>query len=403
MPILNGRGDVLAGVAGVQGSLNGVPFPFQTFGGGAWLDDNTVLVSIPAPPPLEAVLAIWHPGDAAPTILPENRGANEFAAGGGRYIAWLAGYGCFGSLGHLPAAGVAGRLSVSPDGTIAYIPDRGYGYGLAIVDSDGLAHEVAGIYAGSEQTIRAGVAIWKHGAYGIPVPVPACPDAQNVLVADLEDERWIVYWSDRVGFIAQVDGADDGYILGTTPTFFNHHVRNVDGELLVTWSVTQGEGPSDVVRFLVDRTEPRVRLEAPPVEPPIEPPIEPPPIDPPVEPPDVEPPEPEQPPQQPEVPAMLYIETKFEKTNPALEVEKFDIIKNADGTESYRSVARASSADANVQKTPIYCVTDQGKDEWRENPGGAFESFQRVGQTLVADRFWNNVPNAYIRFCVEAK
>ena len=61
----------------------------------------------------------------------------------------------------------------------------------------------------------------------------------------------------------------------------------------------------------------------------------------------------------------------------------------------------AASDDADERGTPIYCVTDQGKDEWRESPGGAFESFYRVGNTLVADRLWNNVENAYVRFCVE--
>ena len=102
---------------------------------------------------------------------------------------------------------------------------------------------------------------------------------------------------------------------------------------------------------------------------------------------------------------MLFIETKYGKntTNPTLAVMKFNIIKNADGTESYSSVARLASDNADDKANPIYCVTDQGKDEWRENPGGAFESFRRVGTTLVADRLWNNVENAYVRFCVEVQ
>jgi hypothetical protein len=412
MPLLNSRGDVLAGVAGVQGSLNGVPFPFQTFGGGCWLDDDTVLLSIPAPPPTNALLATWRPGEAQPTPLPDMRGANDFAAGGGRYIAWLAGYGCFGSLGPNPAAGLPGSgtpraaLCVAPDGTIGFIPSRGYGYGLQLVDPSGLVHDITDIYAGAEQTIEAGAAIWTGGAYGIPAPVPACPDAQNLVLAELPDgEVWLVYWSSSVGFIAQLDGSAYGYILGTTPTFFNHHARAVNGELLVTWSVTAGEAPSDVQRVFIDRTESRDELvplppdvEEPP--PSTEPPDveEPPPS---TEPPDPEPEPPKPEPAPPKGPVMLFIETKYEKTNPTLEVMKFEVIANADGTESYKSVKRAASTDATEKANPIYCVTDQGKDEWRANPGGTFESFRRVGTTLVADRPWNGEENAYVRFCVE--
>ena len=269
MPLLNSRGDVLAGTAGMPGSLNGVPFPFAAFGGGCWLDDETVLVSIPVPGPLEAILATWRPGDTEPAPLPERRGANDFSAGGGRFIAWLSGYGAWGTLGHLPAAGVAGRLSVAPDGTIAYIPDRGYGYGLTLVDPDGLAHDVPGIYALAEQTVRAGVAVWQGGAFGLdPAPRPACANAQGLVVAELPDrERWLVDWADGVGFVAQLDGAADGYVLGTTPTFFNHHARAIGGELVIAWSRTAGEAPGDIEVVQVNRALPRESLV--PVAPPV--------------------------------------------------------------------------------------------------------------------------------------
>jgi hypothetical protein len=105
MPLLNGRGDVLGGAGGAQGSVNGVAYPFQTYGGGAWIDDDTVLLSIPAPPPTGSVLARWRPGEPLPTPIAENLGANDWAAGGGRWVAWLAGYGMFGSLGYIPSAG----------------------------------------------------------------------------------------------------------------------------------------------------------------------------------------------------------------------------------------------------------------------------------------------------------
>jgi hypothetical protein len=99
---------------------------------------------------------------------------------------------------------------------------------------------------------------------------------------------------------------------------------------------------------------------------------------------------------------MLFIETKDVDPNPKLAVMKFDIIKNADGSESYRSVARKESTDPSESGTPIYSVTPNGDDEWRADPGGPWESFKRVGQTLVADRGEPGNENAYIRFCVEA-
>jgi hypothetical protein len=124
------------------------------------------------------------------------------------------------------------------------------------------------------------------------------------------------------------------------------------------------------------------------------------------EPPNPEPPEPEpgpepEPEPPPEGPDMVFIETKYEKTNASFAVMKFEVIANPDGTESYSSVARMASDDADERANPIYCVTNGGKDEWRPSPGGAFESFRRVGTTLVADRPWDGEENAYVRFCVE--
>jgi hypothetical protein len=422
MPVLNSRGDVLAGVAGHPTSLNGVPLPFATFGGACWLDDETVLVQIPAPAPLGAILATWRPGASQPTPLPQQRGANDYAAGGGRFIAWLAGVGCWGSLGDMPAAGVPNsgtpfaHLAVAPNGTIGYVPDGASGYGIKLVDPDGIVSEAVGVWALDEQTLDERAAVWRGGALGTAIPLPALP-AVNLQVVDLPDgERWLVYWSDPTGFIVQKDGAADGYILGNAPIFFNHHARAVGADLWVAWSSTSGEAFGDISVVRIDRTAPRVALE-PPVstEPP--PSTEPPDIEEPppsTEPPDIEepPPSTEPPdelPPEPEPPkeaVMLFIETKYEKNNPKLSVMKFEIIKNADGTESYKSVARATSADADEQATPFYCVTDVGTDEWRKTPGGAFESFRRVGTSLVADRPWSTAggptkQNAYVRYCVE--
>jgi hypothetical protein len=622
MPLLNHRGDVIAGAGGVQGSLNGQWYPFQTFGGGAWLTDADVLVSVPDPI-VEALLGVWTPSGAPVPVL-QARGANDFAAGGGAFVAWLAGFGVWGDLAarlppelaaQLPGAGTCGPHAVADDGTIGYVPDRMNGYGLRLVSPEGDIVEAPGILPWDVQVLGRGEAIYRGGAIGRLVPVAAAPDAIAIRLVKLGAEEWLVYWSDSVGFVAQLDGASDGYILGTSPTFFNHDATNVNGELCIAWSLTQGEGPGDVAVRYIDRSQPRVPLvAAPPVvvipsfsfthpvvvapfkdpsgdtsapmeivvnqtgqaedrpcfvaedslawtgslegiyseaadpvsaltlaahyatrlvlahdstadwtppaglracdlptlelylsesetldqsvarwtrqvqqlladwpgsigvipmfycmggAPPDElftvaqvcdglahlsdivnispgiiliapfaylrangmtghpellqafanllaeqqrvglaslPVIEEP--EPP-EPPDPEPPEPEpgpepQPP-EPEEPTMLFIETKYEKTNPNLATMKFTIIKNPDGSESYSSVARAASADATEKANPIYCVTDAGKDEWRASPGGTFESFRRVGTSLVADRPWNGKENSYVRFCVEVQ
>jgi hypothetical protein len=607
MPRLNANGDVLAGVAGVQGSFNRTPYPFQTFGGGAPLDASTVLLSIPAPAPMEAELATWHPGDVSPLVI--DIGPNDFAADGGRWIAWRAGTGAYGSLGALPDAGVPGPHAVGPDGAIAYVPNRAIGYGLVLVDPNGVTHDIPGIVPYGVQVLGAGQLIYQGGAYGRLIPVPAAANAQGVLLATMDDGDWLAYWADGLGFVVQLDGAIDGYILGTTPTFFNHDIRNVHGSLIVAWSLTQGEGPSDVQTLTIDRSVPRVPLvpsvliptftfthpvvvapfkdpdgastapmeivvnqtgqlldrpcfvaedslqwrgelegiytealdptaalalaleyetrlvlahdstddwtlpaglreyDLPTLElylseaetlaqsvtrwqrqveallgawsgsigvipmfycmggaPPDElftvdqvlaglgylsdivnlsarivviapfsylrangitghveleqayanllaeqvrvglgelPAVAPPEPEPGPEPPEPEPQPPEPEPEPPKGPEMVFIETKYEKTNPNFAVMKFNVITNADGTESYSSVARLASADADERANPIYCVTDQGKDEWRASPGGSFESFRRVGQTLVADRPWNGVENSYVRFCVE--
>src|SRR5262245_6441472 len=168
MPLLNGRGDVLSGGGGTQGYLNGQPIPFPTSGGGAWLTDALVLVQVqPA-----NVLATWVPGESTYAVLPQNLGANGFAAGGGRYLAWLSGVGLCGS-GTDSTAGFAGPLSVAPDGTLAYVPNAQIGTGLTLVTPDQPPIQIPGIVAYSEQTVSSGQAIWQGGAYGTTIPRPA--------------------------------------------------------------------------------------------------------------------------------------------------------------------------------------------------------------------------------------
>ena len=339
MPIMDGRGRVLAGAGGVPGSLDGTPIPFRTFGGGAWLDDvGTALESLPEPAP--ATLNIWDTLTGELQQLP--RGANDFAAGGGAYIAWLSGYGLWGTLEQrltgtpaevqaaLAKGGTCGPRAVAPDGTIAYIPDRQNGYGIEIVSPGGAIVSVPGIVPWDVQVLSAGVAIWRGGAIGRAAPKPAVPDAQGIQLQPLNGVDWLCYWSDQVGFVLQPDGEAYGWVLDVRPLEFNPSLRAVGNELRVAWSVSQGEGPGDVVvcalstaararrvgptpigvvRYRLtarnwaaqdaiwrDLTAPPPSTEPPPIDPPPidpppidPPPIDPPPIKPPIDPPPVEP------------------------------------------------------------------------------------------------------------------
>lgn len=267
MPLLNDRGDVIAGAGGTQGSLNRMPYPFATFGGGSWLDDSTVLLQEPRPAPTLGELGTWRSGDAAP--IGWGMAANDWASRAGAWAAWLPGRGVFGTLEErlppslragLAKAGTLGPRAVAPDGTIAYVPDRQAGLGVRLVDPAGGIVDVPGVVAYSFQALGPGTAIWKGGAVGRAPVRPAAADAQGVILVTLSDGDWLAYWSESCGFIAQRDGDADGYVLGREPLFFNHDARAVDGELAIAWSVTQGEAPGDVHVAFIDRNAPRVPI-----------------------------------------------------------------------------------------------------------------------------------------------
>jgi hypothetical protein len=314
MPLMDGRGHVLCGGGGLQGSLDGTPLPFATYGGGCWYDDRgTALEQLREPAP--GTLAFWREA-AAPALLP--RGANDFAGGGGAFVAWLAGYGVWGSLeqrlagtdeeirAQLRIAGTCGPHAVAPDGTIGYVRDRANGYGLTLVAPSGRVVFAPGVPANFDiQVLGDGVAIWRGGAVGRPAPRPTLTDAQGLLLEPFNGSDWLLYWSEaRGGLILQPDGDPYGAILEPRPIAFNPHLRVVDEALHITWSTTQGEGPNDLVvcvfdgaRVFYQRTAdgwhavpPRWLDLSAPIPPPIERPIEPPPTKPPIEPPPTKPP-----------------------------------------------------------------------------------------------------------------
>jgi len=85
---------------------------------------------------------------------------------------------------------------------------------------------------------------------------------------------------------------------------------------------------------------------------------------------------------------MVYIDL----LTPNLQAEVCEEIDNGNGTTSYRK-----------PNGKIFCITPDGNVEERDSPGGPWESFKRVGASLVAERDSDRGKVAYLRPCVEVK
>jgi hypothetical protein len=301
MPKLNPRGDVICGVAGIQGSLNGVSYPFASVGRGCWLDDETILVALKIPgEPIYRWRPFEDPSGQALTLV-DARTYNAIAGGRGRWAACIQGNPSllYGTLGDIPKGGAA---SIAFDGTFLYPNNYPNDYGLTIIAPDGTwwADLPSGI-ALWYHALPGGQAIWPGGAHGRPVPRPTLA-AVDLRLAELAGEAWLLYWSEGRGIILQPDGSPDGYVIGLSNGFEND-LQIVDGVLTAVLGLSQGEGPNDYLKLEASRAGARyVGREGPPIvwgalvqppDPPEHPPTEPP-TQPPTEPP-VEPPSPEQP------------------------------------------------------------------------------------------------------------
>ena len=184
------------------------------------------------------------------------RGANDFAGGGGAFVAWLAGFGVWGTLeqrlagtaeevrAHLATAGTAGPRSVAPDGTIAYVPDRQNGYGLALVGPDGRAVVIPGIPPVDVQVLGAGVAIWRGGAEGRAPTRPTLADAQGVQLQSFAGAEWLlVLVARRAAACCNATAIRTACVLDARPLEFNAHMRVVGAELWIVLVDDTGRRP----------------------------------------------------------------------------------------------------------------------------------------------------------------
>ena len=264
MPVLTGRGQVVAGVGGGTVSIDNQPV--APGGCAVALDDDTLLFGGPDPDPaLGWVLRRYDlPTGVFTRVNPA--GPNFLAAGGGIYAAQAsAPVGLYASIPF--AAGSVMSLTItdsrgaaSPDGYLALCDDPS-GTTVSIYDRTGTVVNRLAAVAYNLQILRPDALIWDGGTQGYPIQT-ALPLTRRRVVP-LADGDWIVGWANGLGLVAQLNGAPDGYLL-TSGLAYHHDARAINGQLVVAWATAVNEAPGTNVTVTVDRTAPRVPLVLPP-------------------------------------------------------------------------------------------------------------------------------------------
>lgn len=265
MPLFNKRGQILAGVAGNQSSLDGVLLPVQ--GNAAFKDDDTIIgVSLDFSKVIS--FPISNPANQSDVLL---HGANNIFGNNGKWAVFYQGENVpslvEGSLGTLSGAYIYG---IGSDGTIAWKRTYQSPSGLTLTAPDGSVVDLPNANPIDLQVLGPGQVLWQEFnaglyAYGVTVPKTAITPFVTRVVT-LGTDRWVIYGTHTGGLIAQKDGAADGYILVPIGSVaYNHDVVVVDSAIHITWSLTKGEAPSDVRSITLDLTQPTIQLTTPPI------------------------------------------------------------------------------------------------------------------------------------------
>ena len=253
MPVLNRRGEALCGVAGIGGSVEGTPYPFKSDGSGGWVTDDTIITQRSA----DSALVMWTRGDSHETLVDPRGG--WVVAGGGRWQSFIRAaqsliYGT--ALGEVPGAAT---YAMGLDGTLAWKPVYQSAGGLTLTAPDGSTVSVADAVPLDVHVLGPGRAVWSDArgtvrSVGLHSDLrPGATAGRTRFVVTADGTSWLVYWNDQHGLIAQVNGATTGYVLESRPTAFNHDAVAVGDDVVVAWSVTQGEGPNHLVKFVVNQ------------------------------------------------------------------------------------------------------------------------------------------------------
>jgi hypothetical protein len=268
MPKMNEQADVIMGAGGVPGSFNGTSYPFPTYGRGAFINPNKLIV---AQSPT-AALGFWDRGTPICKTIQPLVYANAVAGGGDQWIAM--GEVPDGSrdsylFGTIPNLRYAGFGDVAFDGTIAFKSVYQSNNGITIIPPGAFRppslnwpYEIPPDWINLPdafvpydlQALPGGKALWRYGAYGIPMIKPYFDAMGTKLITTSDGTVWICYWSNgRPGLILQPDGADEGFVLEERGVAFNHDAVAIGNEIYVASSWTQGEGPNDIVLLKASR------------------------------------------------------------------------------------------------------------------------------------------------------
>lgn len=219
-----------------------------------------------------------HSGRAPTRLEPPNLGANTLAAGGGRWIAWLAGTGLYGPSGvidpHGRLAGTSmeqdGRGASSPDGHIAVTDSENEGFRI-LSPSGETTQEVTGTYALSMQVLSATEAVWvdetnRPRAVGLEPPAIPSDRIYAIRAVTAGGRRYILAGTENGLILYPWADASKGWRLIGLAFYPAAFVRGTDVE--IAYAAGAGETPGSLRSWRVDvARDPMVSLDAAPPAP----------------------------------------------------------------------------------------------------------------------------------------
>lgn len=272
MPRLNSNGSVAMGIAGIQGSINGIPIPDAR--GPHWLDSSQVVFIDPSD-----VGIWWYDTLTKRRELQSQNAANDLLANGNTWAAWLAGFGMYTSTGLVMTD--AGLLDVGPDGEIGYVVNRNNDVPINVRELDGSDWTLSDIPIAELQLLGSRRALWRDFSFNfhtlnIPTPIILSGMKWHPHAVFVQGEWWISYLSKTYGLVLHPFSSTKGYLILPYSDFIYHPdmVNLTDDVIRIAWSVTNGEGPTDYRILdtnialqprieLGSETEPIVRINKP--------------------------------------------------------------------------------------------------------------------------------------------
>ena len=260
MPRLSDNGHVGMGIAGIQGSVDGnlIPGSFGPY----WLDNQNVVCINNT----DVGIALYNPSTGIKVPV-DNRAANELAANGNVWAAWLVNYGLYASTGlYLPWAGL---LDVGPDGAIGYIVDRQNDIsGCNTIEMNGEVWQISPNPIAELQLLGNHQAIWRDFNFNFqtinitqPITLPGAKWHPHAIF--IQGEWWVSYFSAFFGLVLHPFNSTVGYLIEPSSNFIFHpDMVSISNDVIrIAWSVTGGEGANDY--HVVDTniiTQSRVQL-----------------------------------------------------------------------------------------------------------------------------------------------